>query len=78
MWIAASRDRKPFVSCVLAWKHIESKVQTFTVESYTSLFQYFLARLRRQSKRLIFLSGVLYKNVTLWAFVEIPKIAKYN
>ena len=35
---------------VPAEKHIQSKVETFTVEGYNSLFRHFLARFRRKTK----------------------------
>ncbi|KAA6320984.1 hypothetical protein EZS27_029311 [termite gut metagenome] len=31
-------------------KHLQSKLETFTIEGYDSLFRHFLARMRRKSK----------------------------
>ena len=41
---------QPYESFVSKKKHIQSKSQTFTVEGYNSLFQHFLARMRRKTK----------------------------
>jgi insertion element IS1 protein InsB len=41
---------KPYEKFIPASMHIQSKVETFTVEGYNSLFRHFLARLRRKTK----------------------------
>jgi len=50
MKLIATDYWKAYEAFVPQDKHIESKVETFTVEGYNSLFRHFLARLRRKSK----------------------------
>ena len=46
----ASDYWKPYEHVIPKEKHIQSKVETFTVEGYNSLFWHFLDRMRRKSK----------------------------
>ncbi|NAW50374.1 hypothetical protein GNY06_02865, partial [Elizabethkingia argentiflava] len=41
---------KSYQSIVPKEKHLQTKSETFTVESYNSMFGHFLARIRRKSK----------------------------
>ena len=41
---------KPYDDFIPENKHLRSKAETFTVESYNSIFRHFLARMRRKSK----------------------------
>ena len=40
----------PYEGFVPEQQHVQSKAETYTVESYNRLFGHFLARLRRKSK----------------------------
>ena len=47
----ATDYRKAYERFILKNKHVQSKAETFTIESYNSLFRHFLTRMRRKSKR---------------------------
>lgn len=41
---------EPDAKCIPSDQHRQSKAETFPVEGYNSLFQHFLARVRRKTK----------------------------
>ena len=56
---------KPYLQFVPSAWHVQSKAQTYTVESYNAVFRHYLARLRRKTKCYSKSAHMLYLSVCL-------------